>query len=159
MDRNAFWTIVEQARNEDPEQPEESLREILQQLPQESIAAFQKHFDQLFVEAYRWDLWGAAYLIGGGCSDDGFADFRYGLISAGRKIYEAAISNPDSLADVDIDLDNELYGYVATEVYEEKGDGEMPRTHDDRPEPLGEEWDFDDESENQARLPRLSKKY
>ena len=32
---------------------------------------------------YRWDMWAAAYLIGGGCSDDGFIDFRAGLIAQG----------------------------------------------------------------------------
>lgn len=32
------------------------------------------------MEAYRRDLWAAAYHANGGCSDDGFIDFRIWLI-------------------------------------------------------------------------------
>jgi hypothetical protein len=39
------------------------------------------------------------YLIGGGCSDDGFIDFRAGLIAQGRDWYERAAASPDDLAD------------------------------------------------------------
>ena len=48
---------------------------------------------------YRNDLWAAAYLIGGGFSDDGFIDFRAGLIAQGRDWYNKAAAAPDSLAD------------------------------------------------------------
>ncbi|MFD6293827.1 DUF4240 domain-containing protein [Streptomyces sp. NPDC060235] len=41
----------------------------------------------------------AAYLIGGGCSNDSFMDFRAGLIALGRDWYEKATADPDSLAD------------------------------------------------------------
>ena len=37
-------------------------------------------------DSYRWDLWGAAYLANGGCSDDGFDYFRGWLIGQGRKV-------------------------------------------------------------------------
>jgi hypothetical protein len=50
-------------------------------------------------ESYRWDLWGAAYLINGGCSDDGFDYFRGWLLSQGRAIWQATLADPDSLAD------------------------------------------------------------
>jgi hypothetical protein len=66
--------------------------------------------------------------IGGGCSDDGFTDFRYGLISLGKNVYYKAIENPDSLVELgaDIEIRNESFGYVAFEVYEEKSGTEMP---------------------------------
>lgn len=48
---------------------------------------------------YRWELWAAAYLIGGGRSDDSFIDFRAGLIAQGRDWYDKAAASPDSLAD------------------------------------------------------------
>ena len=75
-------------------------------------------------DAYTWDLWGAAYLINGGCSDDGFAYFRSWLISRGRAAYEEAVRDPDSLADlVDPDRDDyefeDLWG-LALVVYEER---------------------------------------
>ncbi|MEI5006890.1 DUF4240 domain-containing protein [Streptomyces sp. PmtA] len=47
----------------------------------------------------RWDVRAAAYVIGRGCSDDSFMDFRAGLIALGRAWYERAIGPPDSLAD------------------------------------------------------------
>ena len=58
-------------------------------------------------EAYRWDLWAAAYLIQGGCSDDGFEYFCDWLISLGKHRFEAALRNPDSLAEVIEDEDDE----------------------------------------------------
>lgn len=45
---------------------------------------------------YRYDLWAAAYLIGGGCSDDSFTDFRAGLIGQGCDWYEQATTSSDS---------------------------------------------------------------
>src|SRR5205823_6840092 len=44
---------------------------------------------------YRHDMWAGAYLIGGGCSDDGFISFRARLIAQGRDWYKKA--SPDSL--------------------------------------------------------------
>ena len=159
MTREQFWAIIESARETDPDEPEEGLRQVLGRLPLADVASFQKHFDDAFEAAYRWDLWGAAYLIGGGCSDDGFADFRYGLISHGRRVYEAAMNNPDSLADLDDQVDNEGYGSVAIKVYEEKGGGDMPRVIAEVADPKGEQWDFDDEEENRKRLPRVCEEY
>ncbi len=68
------------------------------------------------------DLWGAAYLVNGGCSDDGFHDFRAWLVGRGRHVYESALKNPDTLVDV---LDGEpVSGFgldvAAARVYEEK---------------------------------------
>ena len=56
-------------------------------------------YDQ-FWRAYRWDSWAAAYSIGSGCSDDGFTDFRYFLISMGREVFERALADPESLLSV-----------------------------------------------------------
>ncbi len=50
-------------------------------------------------------------------------DFRYGLISRGRSVFERALADPDSLADVADDttdgfIPNEDFGYVAQRVYQ-----------------------------------------
>lgn len=69
-------------------------------------------FDRLAARAHTVDLWGAAYLINGGASDDGFYYFRCWLIGMGREVYEAAVANPDSLADAaaeGIDAEAEIY--------------------------------------------------
>lgn len=158
MTRDEFWKLIETARAKDADEPEEGLRAALEPLTAAEVTSFQQHFDELFGSAYRWNLWGAAYQIEGGCSDDGFTDFRYGLISLGRRVFEAALKNPDSLADVDDDITNEAFGYVAGQVHEGKTKDELERTLAQPTEPVGEQWDFDDDAENARRLPRLHAK-
>ncbi|MGI5310766.1 DUF4240 domain-containing protein [Rheinheimera sp. WS51] len=160
MDINEFWEIIELGK--DSEEPEDNLRINLEKLTPEEIVSFKIHFDYFFDRAYTWNLWGAAYIIGGGCSDDGFIDFRYGLISQGRVVYSNAIENPESLAELgeDLEIENELYGYVADEVYEEKTGKEISISAvADNEDSMGEEWDFDDEEENIKRFPKLMALY
>jgi hypothetical protein len=54
----------------------EALRTELRALSLDEIIAFEVAFRRYLNEAYTWDLWGAAYVIHGGCSDDGFEYFR-----------------------------------------------------------------------------------
>ena len=44
------------------------------------ITAWDHIFDQLSDQAYRTDVWAAAYLINGGASDVGFYYFRCWLV-------------------------------------------------------------------------------
>jgi hypothetical protein len=160
MDIEKFWEIIEKGKASDA--PEAIISEELKKFSPAEIVSYQEHFDTLYEQAYRWDLWGAAYVIGGGCSDDGFMDFRYGLISKGREIYEKALENPDSLARLgqDTEIENETFGYLAQEVYEELTGNEIPRKgYAGTSDPFGEEWDFDDMDENNKRLPELTKIY
>ena len=162
MTKEQFWKLVGQVKK--TKKPEVAIANLLRKLTPSELISYQEHFDTLDRQAYRWDLWGAAYIIGGGCSDDGFIDFRYGLIAKGQEIYESALANPDSLASFAIqgEISNELFGYVAQEVYEDMtGEDEMPRLPPPKkpPKPLGEEWDFDDAEQNAHRLPKLWAKY
>jgi len=160
MTRDDFWRLLEGL---DPETAEEQLRERLEALELAEVASFADHFDREFDRAYDWKLWAAAYIMDGGCSDDGFMDFRFGLISRGRKVFEAVLADPDSLAempDKSSFIPNEAFGYVAREVYEAKSGTEMPRVEfARRSEPAGEEWDHDDDEQCAKRLPKLWKKY
>ena len=162
MDVDQFWQLNDGLPAEGAE---EALAQRLSELDPSEIESYQKHFDTTFAEAYQWLLWGAAYIIDGGCSDDGFIDFRYGLISRGRKVFEAALVDPDSLVDVASDSDegyipNELFGYVAQEVYETKVGERMPRNSLPQPtEPDGDDWDFDDAEVCAQRLPKLWAKF
>ena len=156
MNIEEFWEIIDVGK--ESEEPENILKEQLLNRSASDLESFQAHFDSLFDEAYTWKLWGAAYIIGGGCSDDGFIDFRYGLLSKGKKIFENALSDPETLAELgeDPEIFNELFGYVAQDVFEQKTGNEIrraPSTPSD--ESMGEEWDFDDENENKRRLPTL----
>lgn len=158
MDIHQFWSIIEKIK--DNQEPEVNLQKELLKVSPEEIVSYQNHFNNLFHAAYRWDLWGAAYIMEGGCSDDGFTDFRYALISKGQKVFEEALQNADSLVDVDI-ISNEFFGYAALKAYEEKTGREFPKLQSNKypRKPAGQDWNFDDASENQCRLPRIWKRY
>ena len=160
MNINEFWNIINKGKSS--AESTAIIREEINKLPSTEVISYQQHFNQLVVQAYQWDLWGAAYIIGGGCSDDGFMDFRYGLIAKGKEIYDSALINPDSLAEigVDVEIENELFGYIAQDVYQELTGKEMPVTETNVSDgPSGKEWDFDNEDECNKQLPQLSKLY
>lgn len=180
MDRDRFWELVETARGMvddtvvDPDGVADALVKMLSGLPPDEVIGFGVQFDLLQAEAYRWDLWGAAYLIKGGASDDGFDHFRGWLLAQGRETWEAALADPDSLADViDEDLDDDFEGFdgeallaVGSEAYAATGGSAneywsaVDAATPDAPEvPAGEEFDFDDGDELRERFPRLAALY
>lgn len=148
MDQDEFWAIIEASKNaaEDFYERPAALRDILvAKEPNELVEFYECYIDQI-ESAYRWDLWGAAYLINGGCSDDGFDYFRDWLISEGREVFEAALADPESLAALEQLEETELeeMRYVADEVYEKKtGAAMQPRQREYKEEPAGEAWDED----------------
>src|SRR5262245_38625607 len=106
MHADDFWRIIDRVHASNPDDMDarcEALRAELEQLSDFDLKSFIEHFDGADARAYDWKLWGAAYLIQGGCSDDAFSDFRATLISMGRNFYERALADPDSLADVNYD--------------------------------------------------------
>jgi hypothetical protein len=166
MEIDEFWEIVEAARSV-PQPFDEALLDQLVRLPADQIVAFDERFDQLQLELYRWDVWGAAYLIGGGCSDDAFIDFRAGVISFGRHWYERVLAHPDSLAEHPLvqaeggDQFEELFyeeaNYVARQAFQKvAGSAEFPHTPVLHDRDMGEEFDFDDLTEMRRRYPGLA---
>jgi Protein of unknown function (DUF4240) len=100
MDTTAFWGIIEAARvSAGCGKPfHEILTDHLATRTRQEILQYQERFDEVHLTLCRWDLWAAAYLIAGGCSDDSFMDFRAGLIAQGRDWYHKVMASPDSLA-------------------------------------------------------------
>jgi hypothetical protein len=99
MNEDQFWDIVESSKaaaDGSFEDHANKLASRLATLEPEEITVFSRVFDALNIRAYSWDLWGAAFLINGGCGDDSFADFRSWLISMGREVYERARADPES---------------------------------------------------------------
>ena len=97
--KDTFWELIAQAK-EHPGGPSEWLMERLIDLGPEQA----KRFDDIACAysdlAYQYGLWTAASVIErGGCTDDGFIDFRGWLIAQGREVYMAALKDPDTLAD------------------------------------------------------------
>jgi Protein of unknown function (DUF4240) len=151
MNKATFWKLIDTSRKEsegDPEAQIELLREKLTELNPDEIVQFDRIFDEYHNRAYSWNLWAAAYIIGGGCSDDGFSDFRGWLISRGEKVFEAASVNPETLTKVikeeDGDAQIEGFQYVASQAWEEKTglDSDQFPQHDlEYPaKPTGESW-------------------
>jgi hypothetical protein len=53
--------------------------------------------------ADRWEMGAACYLFSGYFSEDGFAEFRYGLVARGRTEFHAVLADPDNgLADLPV---------------------------------------------------------
>jgi hypothetical protein len=101
MDHDQFWTLVETSRlgGDDCQQHTERLTVALRALPPSEIKAFDTIRWQLLAELYRWDLWGVSSLLIGTDSEDGFEYFRGWLLGQGRTVFEAAVRDPDSLAE------------------------------------------------------------
>jgi hypothetical protein len=167
MDEISFWQHIDASRNAvqgDPEQQIEALGERLTKLEPDDIVGFDRLFSQFHAQAYTHELWGAAYIIGGGCSDDGFMDFRGWLISRGEKAYKEALADPETLCGVIKEHDGECqvegFQYVATQAWEEKTgqDSDAFPDHDIsyQREPGGKRWDEDDLD---TLYPKLSKQF
>jgi hypothetical protein len=124
MSDDKFWALIEGTvpYESNPDRQLESLAAALNELPPEEIEAFEAAFWRQMNRAYTWDLWGAAYVVHGGASDDGFEYFRRWLISKGRDVFERVLANPDDLADhlvpdVEGVLEFEEFAYVAGDVW------------------------------------------
>ena len=129
MDETEFWETIDSTRaaaDGDPEDHADLLTERLAQLDPELVLEFARYFETRYNRAYRWDLWGAAVVLLRPESDaDSFDYFRCWLIGQGREIFEGALQDPDALADLlddfdeEIDGDGEELGYAADEAYEQ----------------------------------------
>ncbi len=205
FDEEELQALVEQARaevassaaavaddedEEDEDDDEDDLTDpiavalygLLVQLPAERIAGFDNIFEDVRARADGPAMVAAATLIEHGLlGDDSFDDFRAGLVALGRETYEAAVANPDSLADHPLVreiasandprwLGREDVLFVASHAYadvtgedavtffdyaESVRDPDAPRGIEDLPDDA-EWWDIDNEAATRANLPRLS---
>ena len=162
MNTDDFWNIIDRVHAANPADMDakcEGLRAELRKLGADDLKDFIHHFDTADARAYDWKLWGAAYVIQGGCSDDSFSDFRATLISMGRAFYERALADPDSLADTQFDEEYscyEGYQYVKNDVAKEIM-GAIPDSNVKYPsDPTGDSWE---EEDLPALLPRLARKF
>ncbi len=162
-----FWAIIDRACESDAESADEwdqRLQAELELLPADDIVAWNHRFDHFAAQAYTTDLWGAAYLINGGASDDGFYYFRCWLIGMGRAVYESALRNPDTLADVvkpEIMAEAEIYAAAHQawmKVTRRSPDDDYP-ARDESAAMVGDEWNFDELDEVRRRFPRLAASY
>jgi hypothetical protein len=175
MTRDEFWEHIAATRRVDPDAHAERLAKRLAKLPVDEIFDFDHWWDAALAVSYHWNVWGAAYLINGGCSDDGFDYFRGWLIMQGREVFEAAVKNPDSLAGI-TDPDEDDYEYEGRPAWDawfratgtEQDQAGYDKllaaldAHGRKPPKrrgMGRRWDLDDDAQVRRRFPRLAALY
>lgn len=135
MDEDVFWRIIEIAHDNVTLKPTEdfeaycemlnnAVSDELKRFHWKEIIAFYQRFELLMANSYRDDLWCGAYIINGGCSDDGFDYFRCWLISLGKTAYYQALENVDNLKNYvspsNEYYDNESFYLVAPKAFNQK---------------------------------------
>lgn len=163
-----FWSIIDDSLNASGGSAEDqatALEEILAQLPPAQIASFEESFTSKKRDLYTWELWGAAYVVNGGCSDDCFDYFRNWVVGQGRDYYEAARQNPRSLDSSRLSsmvdsFDAEMLSYAGEDAYQRSSGGrslyvdyEMGLSTTPDGEPSGTPWD---EEEVDSLYPELT---
>ncbi|MGV9316919.1 DUF4240 domain-containing protein [Streptomyces sp. NPDC003691] len=139
MDEKAFWALIDALSRHSGDRAERVglLHSELLSLPAPAdVVEFQAHLEAACAAVETDGLLRALTRIEAGfCSDDGFHYFSLWLVAQGRAIYEAALADPDVLADLpavqalagrdirewddDEWLEWEELDYVAQGVYEE----------------------------------------
>lgn len=164
MNEDIFWQIIADSRRGDPSQEEqqEKLTAKLASLTPAEIIGFHLTMDRLLDDIHTSSTWCAAYIMNGGCSDDGFDYFCAWVLSLGKETYYVAKKDPDNLVSVmQEDSDEHEFEdmlYVATEAYETKTGksiyDQLPQLNRKNAD-VEIEWDEEDPESMQKICPRL----
>jgi len=107
----------------DWEEMYEPLVETLSKLSDDEIIKWGQIFNLYQKKSYNDRLWAAAYVINGGCSDDGFDYFRGWLMAQGKDVFLNALRDPDSLVELELECGEAEFEemlYVDTSAYFKK---------------------------------------
>jgi hypothetical protein len=169
MPEDQYWESIDHAIVNTKGEREflDHLTQNLENLSPKEIVGFRLRTDVLLTKSYNSELWCAAYIMNGGCSDDGFEYFRCWLISSGQEIFEAAMKNPDSISNY-ITEEKEYYEleefwYVANNAFNNRTGKELydyidyDKFHQGEGHYVGNEftWSEDDPESMKAICPRL----
>ena len=166
----AFWNLIERTKHKafrDVEEQAEILTEILSERPLEDIIEFGRILKYFHALSYKSDLWAAAYIIQGGCSDDMFDYFRAWLIAQGKDVFENAVENPETLTRIISleeaeEIDGECMLYVANKAYQRKTGNSREKFLDLQGVVKFPELEFDWNEEDDSlknKFPKLYKKF
>jgi hypothetical protein len=163
-----FWELIEKSRKQQTpgkddgnfDRQARALKKELSKLKPSEVASFHSLYHRQMLRANSYDLWGAAFLLGGGCSEDGFHYFRNWLVSMGKTIFERALRNPETLAEAAFDpsvedVFFEHFAYIAPDVYEELTGEDVPPPEQLAGEPSGRAWS--DGEELRKRFPKIAR--
>ena len=165
MDEEQFWKIIKSTKDNssgDFEQQQQELANELRKLTPTDIILFGNRFRYFRGQANTWELWGAIYIIHGGCGDDSFNDFREWVIGQGKEFYYKTIKDPETLVEVDTDKIEEVewegLGYVPSTVFQELTGQEMPYPFQVKHDTTGTEWE-EETDDLKNMFPKLYAKY
>ena len=165
MTEEKFWSLIDSSREKFPQTMSASadfLTAVLSEGTVQDCIDYHNRLWDLIAESYRWDLWGAAYIINGGCSDDSFLYFRAWLVGNGQLRFRAALADPEAVGDWVNDGDRifcEAMLGPGQRAYESITGTSMPHTLQTTKypqEPIGEPWD---EPDLARTFPRLTAKF
>lgn len=165
VDETRFWRIVGDTRLDadgDIRLQAELLADVLGELDPDEVLSFRRHLVAAHRRAYSHQMLQAADLMLHGVSDDQYTGFRTWLVCHGWETFEAAVADPDSIADLPLDDRTqrevgaaEWFAGVADEVYTDLTGDEIP-VDEDVLELLGElDGAPFDEAALPTALPRL----
>ncbi|MBL8552046.1 MAG: DUF4240 domain-containing protein [Hyphomonadaceae bacterium] len=160
MSEEEFWELVGYAP--DPNQQLALLENRLRALPPHDIMQFCLALRQELNRAHIQPLWAAAYIMCGAGSEEGFDCFKAWVMLQGRDYFEAALTDPDCLADIpEIDYSVCEHFLVLADHVHHDLTGEYP---DYAPSPrphlaFTDRWDFDFVEGIRESLPRLWARY
>ncbi|MBS4064743.1 MAG: DUF4240 domain-containing protein [Chitinophagaceae bacterium] len=162
MNEGDFWKLIDQSRvasKYDYQTQINALKIILLTLEPRDIEKFDNTFTALLAATYDYKLWGASYVINGGCSDDCFDYFRHYLIGQGKERFYETVNDPESCVNwIKSEEEDNWEGlqYAAMDAYKQKTGKEIPKTYQPKFELKGKP--FDDETV-MKQYPKLAKKF
>ncbi|MDN7247129.1 DUF4240 domain-containing protein [Planococcus sp. N017] len=173
MTESSFWQLVDRCGDygEDSLDHMEWLVSHLSKKPVLDILIFDSIFKEHYAKSYQANLWAAASIAMGGCSDDSFDYFRAWILYLGKEVYYEAIDDPESLLPYLLLLQEqegipqlEELLFVASSAYEEKTGQEFEEylklydqlmEEDDSGLGIDLDWDEDDEEGLRNMFPTL----
>lgn len=123
LEEEKFWKIVEISLEnfENEEKQTDKLISEISKLSMKDMIGFNLRTAKLSNQIYNSEMWCAAYIMNGGCSDDGFEYFKSWVISKGKEVYYKVQKNPDALIEyATLEMDEyefEQFNYVAFDAY------------------------------------------
>jgi hypothetical protein len=162
MGEDEFWKLIEKSRiasNNNYQLQIKSLQEILIKTDTGNILKFHNTFHALLAASYDSKLWGASYVINGGCSDDCFEYFREYLIAHGKYRFYSTLKDPESCAPwIRAEYEDNWEGirYAASNAYKQKVGQDIPRNYQPEYKLKGKIFD---ESTVSQQYPKLAKQF
>jgi hypothetical protein len=162
MDEADFWKLIDKSKvaaTNNYQAQINTLKTVLLTLESANIEKFDNTFTALLAASYDYRLWGAAYVINGGCSDDCFDYFRQYLIGHGKEKFYQTIKDPESCVSwIKSEEEDNWEGlqYSAMEAYKQKTGRELPKAYHPKFELKGKPFD---EETVIKQYPKLAKKF